>query len=244
MNFLQASLVAAQTFVFVASQYAGLFLGTLGATKVYMDVYESKSVVVLIVSQLGKGSYASGRIPLTGDGHIYSLDFGDGTLLEELRGNLTQRYSISVEDEDLSTITFYDVNDVSTPLQGEIFELSRLSFPLQPEAFCYTADDESVMLRFEIESAEELKAGVLCSGKTFFSTLKLSRQETASGSAYYEIQSTRRDSVEDLRRWVLANCSRPVNGVYDLSRLTSATPTVIYSQFGGVPIELRKRTLL
>ncbi|KAF4690942.1 hypothetical protein FOZ60_016545 [Perkinsus olseni] len=243
MNFIQASLVAAQIFVFGASQYVGRFFASVGATKVYMDVYESESVVFMLEGN-GLPMYVSGRFPLKGDGSSYTLDVENGAELQELYGNIT-KFRISVQDKDLTTFSYFGVNEVSTSLQGEKVELERVAFGLMTGTFLYTeGDDDSLMLRFKIDSDGELKAAVLCNKKPFLITLQLSRQETESGFVYYEIQSTRRGSLDDLHKWVRENCPLATHGLHDLSTVMFASPSTIYSQLGGLPVALRKKRLL
>ncbi|KAF4653415.1 hypothetical protein FOZ61_008998 [Perkinsus olseni] len=122
MNVTQATLMAAQIFSFVASLYPGRFYRTVGATNMYMDVYESESVVFLLQGH-DLPTYVSGHLPLKGDGSSYSLDI-DGAELQELYGNIT-KFQISVQDKDLTTFSFNGVDAVSTSFQGETIVLMR-----------------------------------------------------------------------------------------------------------------------
>ncbi|KAF4690940.1 hypothetical protein FOZ63_020847 [Perkinsus olseni] len=234
--------MAAQIFSFVVSLYPGRFYRTVGATEVYMDVYESKSVVFLLEGH-GLPTYVSGHLPLKGDGSSHSLDI-DGAELQELYGNIT-KFQMSVQDKDLTTFSFNGVDAVSTSLQGETIVLMRVGFEFMPGTFIHLgAGNAPVTLRFHIESDGSLEVAVLCSGKSLLSALQLSRQETDYGSVYYAIESSRTNSLSALQAWVKLNCPLPTHGVYDLSTATIATTVTIYTQLGGVPVALRRRALL
>ncbi|KAF4719251.1 hypothetical protein FOZ63_030049, partial [Perkinsus olseni] len=104
--------MAAQIFSFVAPQYPDRFSRTVGTTKVYMDVYESKSVVFMLEGH---------DLPMATA--LSTLDT-DGAELQELFGNFT-KFQISVQDKDLTTFSFNGVDAVSTTLQGETIVLMR-----------------------------------------------------------------------------------------------------------------------